>query len=68
MLRISPDAKAPVKLGLFSRGGLNRVTINALDHDFHGKTLKLTPFGIYFDNVTLNICSRVIRCLAQEIF
>ena len=47
MLRISLDAKAPVKLGLFSRGGLNRVTINALDHDFHGKSSKMTPFGIY---------------------
>ncbi len=46
-LRISLDAKAPVKLGLFSRGGLNRVVVNALDHDFHGKTPKLTPFGIY---------------------
>lgn len=47
MLRISLDAKAPVKLGLFSRGGLNRVVVNALDHDFHGKTPKVTPFGIY---------------------
>lgn len=47
MLRISLDAKAPVKLGLFSRSGLNRVVVNALDHDFHGKTPKVTPFGIY---------------------
>ncbi len=47
MLRISLDAKAPVKLGLFSRGGLNRVVVNALDHDFHGKTPKVTPFGLY---------------------
>ena len=47
MLRISLDAKAPVKLGLFSRGGLNRVVVNALDHDFHGKNSKVTPFGIY---------------------
>jgi len=47
MLRISWDAKAPVKLGLFSRGGLNRVVVNALDHDFHGKSEKVTPFGIY---------------------
>ncbi len=46
-LRISLDAKAPVKLGLFSRGGLNRVVVKALDHDFHGKGPKLTPFGIY---------------------
>jgi transposase len=47
MLRFSLDAKAPVKLGLFSRGGLNRVVVNTLDHDFHGKTPKMTPFGIY---------------------
>ena len=47
MLRISLDAKAPVKLGHFSRGGLSRVVVNALDHDFHGKTSKVTPFGIY---------------------
>ena len=47
MLRISLDAKAPVKLGLFSRSGLNRVVVNALDHDFHGETSKVTPFGIY---------------------
>lgn len=47
MLRISLDAKAPLKLGLFSRGGLNRVIVNGLDHDFHGTTPKLTPFGIY---------------------
>ena len=47
MLRMSLDAKAPLKLGLFSRGGLNRVVVKALDHDFHGKTPKLTPFGIY---------------------
>jgi hypothetical protein len=47
MLRFSLDAKAPVKLGLFSRGGLNRVVVNTLDHDFHSKTQKVTPFGIY---------------------
>ena len=46
-MRISLDAKAPVKLGDFSRGGLNRVVVKALDHDFHGKTSQLTPFGIY---------------------
>jgi len=47
MLRISLDAKAPLRVGLFSRGGLNRVVVNGLDHDFHGKTPKVTPFGIY---------------------
>ncbi len=47
MLRISLDAKAPIRTGLFSRGGLNRVIVKGLDHDFHGKTPKVTPFGIY---------------------
>ena len=47
MLRISLDAKAPLCIGLFSRGGLNRVVVKALDHDFHSKTPKVTPFGIY---------------------
>ncbi len=46
-LRISLDAKAPLRIGLFSRGGLNRVVVKGLDHDFHGKTPKVTPFGIY---------------------
>jgi hypothetical protein len=47
MLRISLDAKAPLRIGLFCRGGLNRVVVKALDHDFHGKTPHVTPFGIY---------------------
>lgn len=47
MLRISLDAKAPIRVGLFSRGGLNRVVVKGLDHDFHGKTPQITPFGIY---------------------
>ena len=46
-LRISLDAKAPIRMGLFSRGGLNRVVVKGLDHDFHGKTPQITPFGIY---------------------
>jgi hypothetical protein len=46
MLRISLDAKAPAKLGFFSRGGLNRVVVNTLDHDFHCKTPRVTSFGI----------------------
>jgi len=46
-LRISLDAKAPIRIGLFSRGGLNRVVVKGLDHDFHGKTPQITPFGIY---------------------
>ena len=47
MLRISLDAKAALRMGLFCRGGLNRVVVKGLDHDFHGKTPKVTPFGIY---------------------
>jgi transposase len=46
-LRISLDAKAPVRVGLFSRRGLNRVVVKGLDHDFQGKTPQITPFGIY---------------------
>lgn len=45
VLRISMDAKATVKLGPFSRGGRNRKTVKAGDHDFGG-TGKLTPFNI----------------------
>lgn len=45
VLRLSLDAKAAVKIGLFSRGGRNRVRVEAADHDFRpGATL--TPFGI----------------------
>jgi hypothetical protein len=44
-LRISMDAKASVKLGSFSRGGLSRVDVEAGDHDFGDKG-SLTPFGI----------------------
>lgn len=48
VLRLSCDAKAPILLGRFSRGGLNRVTVKGLDHDFQGKPMtKVTPFGIY---------------------
>jgi len=45
VLRISLDAKATVKLGPFSRGGRNRGTVEAGDHDFGG-TGNLTPFNI----------------------
>jgi len=47
MLRISLDAKAPLCIGPFSRGGLNRVVVKGLDHDFQSQTPKVTPFGIY---------------------
>lgn len=47
-LRLSMDAKAAILLERFSRGGLSRVVVKALDHDFQDKKRKkVTPFGIY---------------------
>jgi transposase len=45
VLRLSVDAKASVKIGLFSRGGRTRARVEALDHDFQADA-KLTPLGI----------------------
>ena len=42
MLRLSLDAKARVNIGLFDRGGKNRITVETNDHDFNPKTT-LTP-------------------------
>jgi transposase len=39
------DAKAVVKLGDFSRGGKNRVTVKTLDHDFKPEGT-VTPVGL----------------------
>ena len=39
------DAKAPVKLGPFSRGGKSRIKVRACDHDFPTMA-KLTPWGL----------------------
>ena len=48
VLRMSCDAKATILLARFSRGGLSRLVVKGLDHDFQGKkTEKVTPFGIY---------------------
>jgi len=44
VLRISLDAKATVKVGLFSREGLSRVPVAGWDHDFNPTAL-VTPFG-----------------------
>jgi transposase len=44
-LRLSLDAKASVKIGLFSRGGRTWAKVAASDHDFKADA-KLTPFGI----------------------
>ena len=46
LLRVSWDAKAPVKIGLFSRGGRSRVPTAAWDHDFTPETI-LTPFNLF---------------------
>lgn len=45
VLRLSLDAKATVRVGLFSREGLSRVPVAGWDHDFAAKALA-TPFGI----------------------
>lgn len=46
ILRISLDAKATVNIGPFCRGGVSRVEVSAVDHDF-APDEKLTPFGIF---------------------
>ena len=46
VLRASIDAKAPVLIGPFSRGGRSRVGTEGADHDFRPWG-KLTPFGIF---------------------
>jgi transposase len=46
ILQISIDAKAPVKIGPFSRGGKNRVSTTACDHDFT-TGIAVTPLGIF---------------------
>lgn len=45
-MRASIDAKAPVLIGPFSRGGRSRVGTEGADHDFRPWG-KLTPFGIF---------------------
>jgi hypothetical protein len=54
-LRMSLDAKAPVLLGPFSRGGKSRLGVKGADHDFRPWG-KLTPFGIFLpDQKELNL-------------
>lgn len=48
-LRISIDAKAKINIGCFSRGGYNRVEVDAADHDFKSE-VELVPFGIFLPN------------------
>lgn len=47
VLRLSWDAKAPVLIGNFSRAGVSRIVVKALDHDFPTGAQKVTPFGLY---------------------
>ena len=46
VLRLSLDAKASIWIGDYSRGGLTRLVVKALDHDFNPEE-KMIPFGIY---------------------
>ncbi len=46
VVRISLDAKATIKLGMFSRKGRSRVDVKALDHDFSKEKVHL--FGLFF--------------------
>ena len=53
-LRLSLDAKAPVLVGPFARGGKSRRGTRAADHDFKPWG-KLTPFGLFLpDQKELN--------------
>ena len=45
-MRLSVDAKGTVLLALLSRGGVNRVQVKALDHDFRPDE-KVTPVGVF---------------------
>jgi Rhodopirellula transposase DDE domain len=50
ILRVSLDAKATVKVGLFSRGGRSRLSVAAWDHDFT-PDVTLTPFGLWLPHL-----------------
>jgi Rhodopirellula transposase DDE domain len=53
-LRLSLDAKAPVLIGPFARGGKSRTGTQGADHDFKPWG-RLTPFGIFLpDQKELN--------------
>jgi hypothetical protein len=59
VLRISMDAKAAVKVGLFSRNGKTRVPRNAWDHDFKAICI-LTPYAFLlprFDDLSIFIAT-----------
>ena len=73
VLRISLDAKATVKIGEFSRGGVSRVAVAAADHDFKPKET-VTPFGCLlprYDDLFVYVSSSkitsdfIVDCLAD---
>lgn len=45
-LRLSVDAKGTVLLARLSRGGFNRIEVQALDHDFRPDA-RVTPVGVF---------------------
>ncbi len=62
VLRLSLDAKASVKIGLFSRGGKSRTEKKAADHDFKPEQV-WTPYGIFlprFDDLYLYFTSSAV--------
>jgi hypothetical protein len=62
VLRLSLDAKAAVKIGLFSRGGKSRGEKKAADHDFQPEQV-WTPYGIFlprFDDLYLYFTSSAV--------
>lgn len=46
VVRLSMDAKAKIQIGPFSRGGKNRLSLQACDHDFSVEE-GITPWGIH---------------------
>ena len=58
-LEISLDAKAVVKVGEFSRYGVSRIEVFALDHDY-GQDAKVTPYGLFLpahDDLTIYLAT-----------
>lgn len=56
------DAKAVVKVGAFSRRGVSRTVVLALDHD-HGQDATITPYGILLpvhDDLTIYLATSVV--------
>jgi transposase len=71
VLRISMDAKATVKIGLFVRGGKSRVPTKGADHDFQ-PVATVTPVGILlpaFDEIYISgVTSKVTSdCLVDRL-